>query len=362
MAKKDIDPTVNDVAFVVMVLLFAGYIYLFTTTVFSMRRAETRQARLKMNRFILRLRQDMAIGGPHGGHLPSSSVPKTPTRNPVLRQIIEAIAHPIPFLASYANVVLTLVVAYIAYTFNAFAWSLICLIVLPCVFGSGVASIFICGMCTFYWDTDIASPTADVRDDVMKNCVIITCGFFGCIAFAVRWRELFFPYLCKSRVEMAQQQMKQTGNGRESSYDMKWKIFGNRASSSRDSRASSAQEEMDPRMSEISDITLDEAIRTPRHSSMFGMEKNLMNPTSPSSDYLELDWHNTIFQHAGARLAYADLVNYMVIISSFMVLLENREDGFMWIASTWLTGGGGGMFWMICRVFLGPNDFHSNES
>ncbi|GMH93838.1 hypothetical protein TrVE_jg1885 [Triparma verrucosa] len=354
MAKEDIDPTVNDVAFVVMVLLFAGYCYLFVNTIFSMRRAETRQARLKTNRFILRLRQDTAIGG---GRLPSTSVPRSRTSSPVLRQIVEAIAHPIPFLASYANVVLTLVVAYIAYTFNAYAWSLTLLIALPCVFGSVVGSFFICGICTFYWDTDV--DEADVRNDVMKNCVIITCGFFGAIAFAVRWRELFYPYLCKSRVEMAQQQMKQT-NGRESSYDNKWKIFGG-ASSSRESRASSEQQEMDPRMSEISDITLDEAIRTPRHSSMFGMEKNLMNPASPSSDYIDLDWHNTLLQHAGARLAYADLINYMVIISSFMVLLETRDDAFMWVSSTWLTGGGGGMFWMICRVFLGPNDFNSGS-
>ena len=43
MAKEDIDPTINDVAFVVMVLLFAGYCYLFVNTIFSMRRAETRQ-------------------------------------------------------------------------------------------------------------------------------------------------------------------------------------------------------------------------------------------------------------------------------------------------------------------------------
>lgn len=54
MAKKDIDPTVNDVAFVVMVLLFAGYVYLFTTTVFSMRRAETRQVRLDIRRQVKR--------------------------------------------------------------------------------------------------------------------------------------------------------------------------------------------------------------------------------------------------------------------------------------------------------------------
>ena len=114
-------------------------------------------------------------------------------------------------------------------------------------------------MAIFWWDS------VDVDNTIMRNIVIISSGSFGAAAFLVRCRELFLP-LCSTNSDLQPKPMSPAGGGpggaRESSYGRAWSPF--RSSSS---AADSTLEEppMDPRCSSISDITLDEAIRTPRH-------------------------------------------------------------------------------------------------
>ena len=103
--------------------------------------------------------------------------------------VIEAIAHPLPFLASFSNIVLTLCIAYIAYTLEARTWSLILVAILPILLGSVSSTAFLLGMVIFYWNS------IGVNNDIMRNCVIISSGSFGLFAFAIRCRELYIPLL-----------------------------------------------------------------------------------------------------------------------------------------------------------------------
>ena len=112
------------------------------------------------------------------------------------------------------------------------------------------------------------------------------------------------------------------------------------------------EDSIEPRISGISDITMDEAIRTPP-SQMFGLDKSLMVGSSPSSDYMEIDWHSSIFEHAGARLVYADLACYLVATTGLMLILEPWKSAVYFVLANWVTMGGGALMWVVIRGWEG---------
>lgn len=110
---------VHDIFFFIFVLLFSIFVYLLLATLYSLRSPTTRQQRLKTNRFLLRLRQDTALGGIDRTPKPNRGGGKSPYDMPVpvespraddleardhphaaaiVRSLVEAMAHPLPFL------------------------------------------------------------------------------------------------------------------------------------------------------------------------------------------------------------------------------------------------------------------------
>jgi len=349
MVKSDIPTVVNDIAFIGFIVLFTLYVWLFCSTVASMRSPTARQKRLKKNRLILRLRSPESTSSPKLPKTINAAAGKEGEKT-VIRQIIEAMAHPLAFLASFSNVCLTLSIAYIAYTLEAQPYALILVAVLPIGLGSVSSTGFLLGMSIFWWDT------VNVESSILRNIVIISSGSFGAAAFLVRCRELFIP-LCTPQSSLAPKAMTQAP--RESSYGRAWSPF---RSSSSAASSSAPGEPMDPRCSSISDITLDEALRTPSQS-LYPMSANLVGaqPTA-SSDYVEYDVLPGLLSHGGARLCYADLVNNLVTVTCMIWILEDPVSATWWTASNWLSAGGGGIFWVIARIFLGPNDFYDAAS
>jgi hypothetical protein len=92
------DSTVSDILFVVFIILSLLYSYLFVATLHSLRSQRTRQERLKTNRFLLRLRAETMDENGVGRGNGKAPVPNTLKKN-VISSIIEALAHPLPFLA-----------------------------------------------------------------------------------------------------------------------------------------------------------------------------------------------------------------------------------------------------------------------
>jgi hypothetical protein len=372
-----------------------------------MRSPTTRQQRLKTNRFLLRLRQDTAVGGgvegaidrtpkatakaragqgsphyvaknPYDMPSPSIGDSEDPSaaaplghRARVIRSLVEAMAHPLPFLACYSNVCLTLVVAYVCYSLGGSPVSLCCIIVLSPFLGGSVSTIWLIQKAYSHWDDfgasggfgDSANGAAYSDNVILKNVILAASALFGVLSLVVRWRELVQPYMCNtssSLMTLTKERLsKRDGDGvddRDNSYDRGWGAFKGDSESSYPSKNQRA-DSVEPRLSEISDITLDDAIRTPP-TQMFGMggaglDRSLMMGGNPSSDYMEMDWHNTLFEHAGARLVYADLMAYLVAVSGLILILEPWREGLYWITANLVSLGGGGLVWVVVRGWEG---------
>ena len=265
-----------------------------------------------------------------------------------------------------------MIVAYVSFSIKSRLSTLIMLLILPPFFGSSVSSIWVLGLVSLEFD-NVEGFAQNAKNDVTRYTCGIALAIFGLLAAHTRFRELFYPLLCyggsggggnnrgggeERGGKGGGKEMGATGP-RESSYDnggwqgWKWRSGTTTLTSGGGGGGGGGRDDrLDSRASEISDITLDEAIRTPRNS-LFSMERGLINRGGPSDDYLHMDWTNTIFEHGGARLVYSDVVNYLVIITSLMFLTEEKTAwAAIWTAGNWITGGGGGLVWVLAKVFF----------
>ena len=355
----------HDVFFFSFLFLLVVFIYLLLATLYSMRSPTTRQQRLNTNRFLLRLRQDTTLLPSAGiDRTPKSAydMPKPPPPSPppgshramLLRSLVEAMAHPLPFLAMYSNFCLTLVVAYLCYTLNGHDLNLVLILLLSPFFGGIVSSVWLFNSVYNHWH--MFGSSGDV---ILRNSILGASTVFGLTALVIRWRELIYP-ACSCR----RQNTPLGDPSRGSSYDRGWGMFRSDTLKNDDESSYPSKNErsdsVEPRLSNISDITLDEAIRTPPHQ-MFGagaLDKSLMS--GPSSDYMEMEWHWSLFQHAGARLVYADLACYLVATSGLIVILEPWKSAVYWVAANCLSLGGGGVLWVVVRGWEGTT-FNAEE-
>ena len=102
-----------------------------------------------------------------------------------------------------------------------------------------------------------ASILTQLLGAVLRNTVLAASAVFGTIAFVIRWRELFYPSLCRRKVG-------QTDKDTVGGDSFGWGMFRRSEESSYPSKNQRQERDsVEPRLSDISDLTLDEAIRTP---------------------------------------------------------------------------------------------------
>jgi len=177
--------------------MFIFLFYIIAVTLYSLKSPTHRVKRLAWNRYVLRLRGDTE-DKTNNRHSAASSG-ELLSKMHVLRTILEALAHPIPFMISFSMMIQMILCGLISYEFLGQSGPVSAVITIgPLFAGSPLTAICLISYLYNAVDAEGLGSRNEIKSDILRTVCAGLLGLSALVAGIFRWKELVAP-LCGCR-------------------------------------------------------------------------------------------------------------------------------------------------------------------